>query len=226
MGLVLCSRGLTLPIEKFEAWLPLECNLWALGILSLFTWVLERHQGVLANSVIYHGGAWDRQYWLDFLERLQTQVSPVGSQPCLCDRLPAKVLDTRARVRFLVGSTPVHAGSVAKSRLTLCVPMDCSPPGSSVYGVLQTRVLEWVAISFSRRYSQLRDQLASPGSPALQVEFFLLGHQGSAILQCVVVYCCWESYVCPQLHWEKKTYAWTSPGLQSCVLLPVPGFIC
>ena len=84
--------------------------------------------------MIYRGGAWDRQYWLDFLERLQTQVSHVGSQPCLCDRLPAKVLDTKARVRFLVGSTPVHAGSVAKSCLTLCVPMDCSLPGSSVYG--------------------------------------------------------------------------------------------
>ena len=33
--------------------------------------------------------------------------------------------------------------------LTLCDPMDCSPPGSSVHGILQTRILEWVAISFS-----------------------------------------------------------------------------
>ena len=34
--------------------------------------------------------------------------------------------------------------------LTLCDPMDCSPPGSSVYGILQARILEGVAISFSR----------------------------------------------------------------------------
>ena len=34
--------------------------------------------------------------------------------------------------------------------LTLCNPMDCSPPGSSVHGIFQARVLEWVAISFSR----------------------------------------------------------------------------
>ena len=34
--------------------------------------------------------------------------------------------------------------------LTLCDPMDCSPPGSSVHGILQARILEWVAISFSR----------------------------------------------------------------------------
>ena len=33
--------------------------------------------------------------------------------------------------------------------LTLCNPMDCSLPGSSVHGILQARILEWVAISFS-----------------------------------------------------------------------------
>ena len=37
--------------------------------------------------------------------------------------------------------------SVTQSRPTLCDPMDCSPPGSSVRGILQARVLEWVAIS-------------------------------------------------------------------------------
>ena len=41
---------------------------------------------------------------------------------------------------------------------TLCDPMDCSPPSSSVHGILQARILKWVAISFSRRSSQLRDQ--------------------------------------------------------------------
>ena len=39
---------------------------------------------------------------------------------------------------------------VAKSRLTLCNPMDCSPPGSSVHEISQARILEWVVISFSR----------------------------------------------------------------------------
>ena len=37
-------------------------------------------------------------------------------------------------------------------------PMDCSPPSSSVHGILQARILEWVAISFSRRSSRPRDQ--------------------------------------------------------------------
>ena len=47
---------------------------------------------------------------------------------------------------------------VAQSYLTLCNPMDCSQPGSSVHGISQARILEWVAISFFRRSSQLRDQ--------------------------------------------------------------------
>ena len=42
---------------------------------------------------------------------------------------------------------------VAQSCLTLCNPMDCSPPGSFVHGILQARLLEWVAISFSKYMS-------------------------------------------------------------------------
>ena len=44
-----------------------------------------------------------------------------------------------------------------KSYLTLCDPMDCSLPSSSVPGIFQAIVLEWIAISFSRGYSQPRD---------------------------------------------------------------------
>ena len=41
---------------------------------------------------------------------------------------------------------------------SLCNPMDCGPPGSSVHGILQARMLEWVAILFSRGSYQPRDQ--------------------------------------------------------------------
>ena len=47
--------------------------------------------------------------------------------------------------------------SVAWSCPALCDPMDCSPPGSSVRGILQARRLEWVAISSSRGSSRPRD---------------------------------------------------------------------
>ena len=46
---------------------------------------------------------------------------------------------------------------VAHSCLTLCSPMDYSLPGSSIHGVLQARILEWVAIPFSRGSSQPRN---------------------------------------------------------------------
>ena len=42
----------------------------------------------------------------------------------------------------------MHAKSLQLC-LTLCNPMDCGPPGSSVHGILQARILGWVAISFS-----------------------------------------------------------------------------
>ena len=47
---------------------------------------------------------------------------------------------------------------VAQSCLTLCNPMDCSPPGSSVRGISKTRILEWVAISSSRGSSRPGDR--------------------------------------------------------------------
>ena len=47
---------------------------------------------------------------------------------------------------------------VTQSYLTLCDPMDCSLPGSSVHGILQARILEWVAIPFCRESSQPRAQ--------------------------------------------------------------------
>ena len=46
----------------------------------------------------------------------------------------------------------------AQSCPTLCGPMDCNPPGSSVYGIFQARILEWMAMPSSRAFSQFRDQ--------------------------------------------------------------------
>ena len=62
-----------------------------------------------------------------------------------------------------------------QSCLTLCNSMDCGPPGSSVHGILQARILEWVAISFSR---DLPDPGFKPGSLALQADFLLTEPQG------------------------------------------------
>ena len=48
---------------------------------------------------------------------------------------------------------------VAQSCQTLCNPMNCSSPGSSVHGILQARTLEWITLPFSRGCSQPRDRI-------------------------------------------------------------------
>ena len=69
--------------------------------------------------------------------------------------------------------------------LTQCDAMDCSLSGSSVHGILQARILVWIAIPFSKGSSPPRDEPASPASPALQADSLLselpprmLSHQG------------------------------------------------
>ena len=66
---------------------------------------------------------------------------------------------------------------------TVCDLMDCSPPGSSVLGILQARILEHVAISFSRGSSQLGDQIPiSFKSPALADRFFTTEPPGKPLI--------------------------------------------
>ena len=67
----------------------------------------------------------------------------------------------------------------AQSCPTLCNPMGCSPRGSSVHGIFQTRILEWVAVSSSRGSSQSRDEPMSPESPALWADSLLPSLLGS-----------------------------------------------
>ena len=60
---------------------------------------------------------------------------------------------------------------VAQSYATLCGPVDCSLPGSTAHGILQERILEWVASPFSRGFSQLRDQTQVS---CIAAEFFII----------------------------------------------------
>ena len=60
----------------------------------------------------------------------------------------------------------------AQSCLALYTPMDCSPPYSSVHGILQARMLEWIAISYSKESFRLRDRTQVSVFPALAGRFF------------------------------------------------------
>ena len=65
---------------------------------------------------------------------------------------------------------------VAQPCPTLCDPMDCSLPSSSVHGIFQAIVLEWIVISFS---GDLPDPGIEPGLPHCREMLYRLSHQGS-----------------------------------------------
>ena len=67
----------------------------------------------------------------------------------------SKILMSWRHIRSILDSK--KESEVAQSCPTLCDPVDLSLPGSSVQGIFQARILEWVAISFFRRSSQTRD---------------------------------------------------------------------
>ena len=67
--------------------------------------------------------------------------------------------------------------SVSQSCPTLCDHIDCSPPGSSLHGILQAKILEWVAIFFSRKSSQPRESNLS--LPHCRQILYHLNYQGS-----------------------------------------------
>ena len=66
----------------------------------------------------------------------------------------------------------INSVSLTQSYMTFCDPMDYSPPGSSVHGILQARILEWVTISSSRASSHPRDQTRNSCVFALAGKFF------------------------------------------------------
>ena len=108
---------------------------------------------------------------------------------------------------------------VAQSCLTLCNPMDCSLPGSSVHGIFQARILEWVAIPFSRGSSHLRDQTRVS---CIAGGLYHLSHQGSPNV--VYLYISSQSYGFSSSHvwmWEldhKEGWALKNWCFQTVVL--------
>ena len=96
--------------------------------------------------------------------------------------------------------------SVAQSCPTLCDPMDCSPPGFSVNGILQARILEWVVISYSR--TSMWDecnvrwvQLCGSFQHSLAFRFFGVGMKTDLFQSCGH---CWVFQIC--WHIECSTF--------------------
>ena len=85
-----------------------------------------------------------------FKERRGSDIGEVSQLPNCWEVFPT--------IQGKLSQVSESESEVAQSCPALCYPVDCSPPGSSVLGILQARILEWVAISFSRGSSQPRDR--------------------------------------------------------------------
>ena len=133
-------------------------------------------------------------------------------------QLPNKTI-RRVKGNILVENFMCVQAKSIQSCPTLCNPMDCSPPGSSVHGILQASILEGIAISSSRGSSQPRDrtwvscllhwqayssQLVPPGEPIHKCLLltFMRMQWNIAINTCVCVSVC----VCEDKATRKLTY--------------------
>ena len=101
-----------------------------------------------------------------YVLRTRSCLNFIFSRICLTPFWQGNLLLHYRRVKGEVGFTApfcvcvcvcVHVHMFTQSCLTLCNLMDCSPPGSSVHGIFQERILERVAISYSRGSSRSRD---------------------------------------------------------------------
>ena len=92
---------------------------------------------------------------LSRFSHVQLYVTPIdGSHQAL----PSLGFSRQEYQSGLPFPSPMHESEVTQSCLTLSDSMDCSLPGSSVHGIFQAIVLEWIAISFSRGSSRPRDR--------------------------------------------------------------------
>ena len=94
-------------------------------------------------------------------EKEALQGCPPGQVPSVFHQL------IKPGRRISSGEPYTDSESVSQPCPTLGDPMDCSPPGSSVHGILQARILEWVAMPSSSRSSQPRDQTCIARAPIL-----------------------------------------------------------
>ena len=86
--------------------------------------------------------------------------------------LASDIFSVPLSIKQMFGIGFVHASSVSQSFVTLCNSMNCSPPGSSVHGISQARILEWGFMSPSRDLPKPGIELTSLGSPALAGRLF------------------------------------------------------
>ena len=157
--------------QSKETDLKTQSTVWKPSLLCL----KQCRKGVQGEEKAVNGSAGHRRDWAGRKPWEQVWKKAVPQKPVFYESS-----DTVASKFFMEGQSLIHIwtpshwqsaisqteiyrvmaqceSEVAQSCPTLCDPMDCGLPGSSVRGTFQARILEWGAISFSRRSSQPRD---------------------------------------------------------------------
>ena len=125
-------------------------------------WIYDTYSRKLCRKLWCHGQKMRKLFWREKKEFclqlcwIRNQVSLSGDTLKLGKEIRAKDVDCRVISKKDIVEAELCL--VTQSCPTLCNPMVCSPPGSSVHWILQARILEWVAIPFSKRSSQPRDR--------------------------------------------------------------------
>ena len=142
-------------LKGLEEWT--QIGIWELLKSSLNKWSsvsirqesaqIESREAVFLSVV--SGAARSESEWETSLMAMNSGSTAKHSQP---------IRGMHSRVRTTMNSEKWKVKVKSLSRVQLCDPVDCSPPGSSVHGILQARILKWVAISFSRGSSQPSDR--------------------------------------------------------------------
>ena len=96
-------------------------------------------------------------YWSSFPHLIISQACLLSSSPCYHIE-KSSVSSFHWMPETLQINSLLCCAKLLQLCLTLCDPMDCTLPGSSVHGILQKRILEWIATLSSKGSSQPRDQ--------------------------------------------------------------------
>ena len=110
--------------------------------------------------------------------------------------------------------------------LTLCEPMHCSPPGSSVNGILQARILNWVAMPSSRRSSPARDGTHVSCGSSIAGRFLNTQSPGKPIMPCMHFKCSLSPLNLILLSRLNNIHCYTRTINQSPEVSQIPIFLC
>ena len=135
-----------------EYYFPL-CECYTVVYPSMINEHLGHFQVLSIKNKAYLKQKKEKSICNDFTEAVSLKKKGSSSRTNL-----TTLINSMVSLSLSLSHTHTHTHFHTQSCLTVFHPMDCSPPGSTVHGMLQARILEWVAMLSSRGSSQPRDQ--------------------------------------------------------------------